>query len=82
MAFSQQILTDITSVINNGPQGNTPALAIAASGYIMDYPGMTKSIKLHFQEAKRQLQLVIDDTDTNQDSTNLTLLQNILNDLV
>ena len=76
MAASNQIITDITLVISNGPSATTTANAIAAAGPIQDYPGNTKLALLKFQEASVLLAKVIINTDST-DSANLTLLQGV-----
>lgn len=81
MSNSTTIITDITTVIANGPQGNTSALAIAASGKIMDYKGNCNLILLKAKEMKYLLTMIVADTDSNQDATNLGLLNGILSDL-
>jgi hypothetical protein len=48
---SSTVITAMNSVIANGPQGTTPAKAIAPGGEIMDYPGNCKLVLLKFQEA-------------------------------
>jgi hypothetical protein len=57
---STQIITDMTSAINNSPFSATAqAAAIAAAGPIMDLPGMIKSVLLNFQEAQEKLNYIL-----------------------
>ena len=81
MANSTQIITDLTTVISNGPNAATQALAITASGQIMDYSGNVQLLLLKAQEMKQLIAAVIADTDAS-DATNLGLLQGVQNDLV
>lgn len=80
MANSTHIITDITTVITNGPNAATQALANVASGQIMDYEGNCNLILLKAQEMQVLLTAIIGDTDAS-DATNLGLLNGILNDL-
>jgi len=79
---SQQLITDTNSVITNGPSATTTANAIAAAGPIQDYVGNTKQLLLKLQEAKTLAVLIIQDTDSGTDGTNLTLLTGITGSLV
>jgi hypothetical protein len=74
-AASTQVITDITTVISTGPSNATTALAIVASGIIMDYPGNCKLLKLKFQEARNLVNKILTDTDANDAS--LGTLQSI-----
>lgn len=76
MPASTHVITDITSVITNGPNGATQALANAPSGYIMDYQGNCNLLLTKMQEVSILLAEIVADTDST-DATNLTLLNNI-----
>src|SRR5580692_3014153 len=78
---STNLIGDISTVITNGPNAASTAKAIAASGPILDYPGMTLSLKLTFQEAQVLLARLITDTDST-DSANLALLTGVAHALV
>jgi hypothetical protein len=80
MANSTQMITDITTVITNGPNAATQALALAASGVIMDYVGMSQLALLQMYELLTTLNLLVGDTSAS-DATNLTLLENIIANL-
>jgi hypothetical protein len=80
LVASAQVITDMQTVINNGPTANTQAASIAAAGPIGDYIGNTKLVQLKFQEAKQLLLLVIAGTDAADPS--LTLLNNVNTTLV
>lgn len=82
MAPSTQLITDIGTVISNGPSTATQAASIAAAGPIQDYIGNTKQMLLKLQEAKQLAVLIISDTDAASDATNLGLLQGITGSLV
>jgi hypothetical protein len=81
MTNSTQIITDLTSVITNGPNAATSALANVASGAIMDYAGNVNLLLLKAQEMQVLITAVIADTDAS-DTTNLNLLNGVKNDLV
>ena len=74
---STQAITDIGTVITNGPNTATTAKAIAPAGYIMDYVGNCNLVRTKFKEAARLLTSIVSDTDTGTDSANKTLMQNI-----
>ncbi len=76
------VITDIASVITTGPGNATLAACIAAAGPILDYLGMCKQLKLKFQEAYNVIYSLHAITDTSTDSTNTTLLANLLLTLV
>ncbi len=71
---STALITDINTVITNGPNAATKAKAIAAAGPIMDYPGVCNLVQMKFRELAVLIKSVITDTDAT-DSANLTLLQ-------
>jgi len=73
---SSLLITDISTVITNGPNATTTANASAPAGPIMDYLGMCASIKLHLQEVRNLFALLISVTDST-DSANLTLLTSL-----
>lgn len=81
MANSTQMITDISTVITNGPNAATQALANVASGEIMDYPGNLNVALLKMQELQQLLTAIIGDTDAS-DAANLALLTKINNNLV
>lgn len=58
MPKSTAMITDMTSVITNGPQAATTANAIAAAGPITDYPGVCKLQLEIMNEALNMLTLV------------------------
>lgn len=84
---STTLLTDVGTVITNGPSATTLANANAAGGAIMDYVGMVKLVLLKLQEAHELLSAgsggnqtalgLIYLTDNGTDGTNKTLLSNI-----
>lgn len=76
MPKSTAMVTDITSVITNGPAAATTAKAIAAAGPIMDYPGVCKQVLLTMEEAAIALAAVKVDTDSGDG--NLTLINGLL----
>ncbi len=76
MPASTHVIADITTVITNGPNAATQALANVASGVIMDYNGNTNLLLLKMQEISILLAAIVGDTDAS-DGTNLTLLNNI-----
>ena len=81
MANSTQIITDLGTVITNGPNAATTAKAINQAGPIMDYQGNVQLALLKAQELQQLMALIITDTDAT-DATNLGLLQGVQNDLV
>jgi len=84
MPASTNLIADITSVITNGPSSVTTANAIAPAGPITDYPGMTKSILLHFQEALVLLGGADQDgikQDVNGSDPNLSLINGVISAL-
>ncbi len=76
MAKSTTLIVNMTTVVTNGPNDATKALALAAAGIIMDYPANTKSCLLKLQETTVLLAQVITDTDSG-DSANLALLAGV-----
>lgn len=82
MANSTQIITDLGTVITNGPSTSTSGAAISASGNIQDYLGNVKLLQLKAQEMAVLIAKVIAVTDPATDATNLGLLNNVKNDLV
>ncbi len=77
MAKSTAMLTDIGTVITNGPGATTLATVNAAAGPLMDYLGNCNLVKTKLQEAEVQLAAIKTDTDST-DSTNLTLINGLL----
>jgi hypothetical protein len=82
MANSTQVITDMQTVITNGPSVATTSNVTVASGAIMDYAGNCKLVKLKMQEISVLLAKIVAQTDSGSDGTNLSLLQNIKNDFV
>ena len=79
---STTLITNMKTVIANGPSSVTTANAIAQAGPITDYPGMTGSILLNLEEAQQKLGQTIPGilalTDPTTDAANYTLLSNVL----
>lgn len=73
------IITNINTVISNGPTAATTVKANAAAGKIMDYPGNCKLVLLKLQECKNLVTDLVADTDASDPS--LTTLNSILSDL-
>jgi hypothetical protein len=82
MANSTAMITDMTSVATNGPSSTTTANAIAPAGPIEDYPGMVQNVITDLSDLKTKMSLLITNTDSGSDSTNLALLQKVFNNLV
>lgn len=81
MANSTAIITDLGTVITNGPSTSTTAAAISASGNIQDYPGNCRLLQLKAQEMAVLIAKVLAVTDQPTDATNyakLVSVQNIL----
>jgi len=81
MANSSAIITDLGTVITNGPSASTTAAAISASGNIQDYPGNCKLLQLKAQEMAVLMARVVAVTDPGTDSANyakLITVQNVL----
>jgi hypothetical protein len=74
------MITDLTTVATNGPGANTIAKAIAPAGPIIDYPGMVQNAITTLSDLKQKVAALILVTDA-ADAANLTLLQNIQNNL-
>lgn len=75
---STQALTDMKSVISNGPGATTQANCIAAAGVIMDYLGLCRQILTSLSELVPLLTYVKTNTDNGTDGTNRTLILGIL----
>jgi hypothetical protein len=82
MANSTQVITDMKSVITNGPSNATLSNCIAPSGAIMDYAGNCKLLLYKMQEISVLIAKVYNQTDPGSDSTNQALLSKIQNDFV
>jgi hypothetical protein len=80
MTNSTTMITDITTVITNGPNSATQALTNAASGVLMDYNGNLNLALTKLQELQQLLVAIIGDTAAS-DGTNLALLNGIQNNL-
>ncbi len=76
MPKSTAMITDMTSVITNGPAAVTTANAIAAAGPIMDYVGVCKLALLKMNEA--EIALAVMKTDTDAGDGNLTQVNALL----
>lgn len=79
MANSTQIITDLKSVFNNGPQGNTQSNSNAAAGVILDYIGMTELAIVKAEELNIIVGQLVTNTDASGDAANLALLQGVQN---
>jgi len=81
---STTLITNMKTVIANGPSSVTQANANAQAGPITDYVGMTKSVLLTLDEAEVKLNGVagvaglLALTDPTTDAANYTLLSNVL----
>ena len=81
---STTLITNMNTVIANGPSAATLALANAQAGPITDYVGMTKSVLLNLREANVKLngaaalEGLLAITDPTSDAANYTLLSNVL----
>ena len=78
---STTLITDIGTVLTNGPSSVTQVNSIAAAGRIMDYIGNCHLCRLKLRESAALLTLVIGDTAAG-DTTNLNLLTGISQALV
>ena len=81
MANSTTIITDLGTVVTNGPSSVTAANANAAAGPIMDYLGNVKLLQLKAQEMAVLIVSVLAVTDAGTDSTNRNLLLAIQSDM-
>jgi hypothetical protein len=72
---STTLITDLTTVINNGPSTVTQTNSIAAAGRIMDYIGNCNLCRLKLKESQVLIGYVIGDTDAGDGS--LSTLNNI-----
>lgn len=75
---STTLITDIQTVITNGPSALTKAACIAAAGAIMDYVGNTRLVRRMLEEANVLLGYIKTNTNGSDDGTNLTLVNNLL----
>lgn len=75
-APSTTLLTDMATVITNGPSAASLALAIAPAGPIMDYAGMCHMIRRKLQEAKLLFNAIDPVTDAS-DATNKALVASL-----
>jgi hypothetical protein len=81
MPKSTSMLADVTSVVTNGPNAATQALAIAAGGPIMDYTGNVRNVRRMIEEALvvlggstlKGIKAVLDGADPN-----LTLVNGLI----
>lgn len=82
MGASTALITDMTSVITNGPNAASLAKAINPTGPIMDYQGNCRLSLLKLQEAERLLTLLISVTDSGDASkTTLTAVVHAIDGL-
>lgn len=77
-APSTTLITDMQTAITNGPSTLTKAACIAAAGAIMDYVGCTRIVRRVLEEANVLLGAIKTNTSNSDDSTNLTLINNLL----
>lgn len=77
---STAIVTDLGSLVTNGPNAATLAKAIAAAGPITDVKGMAELAKSKAKELYVLVNAIKSATDSS-DSTNLTLIQGVLDSL-
>lgn len=78
---STNLIGDAKTVYTNytsNPNATTQANAIAAAGYIMDYPGNVEQLVIKFEECVNALTRVKTDTDASTDSANLALINKVL----
>jgi hypothetical protein len=69
-------ITDIGTVITNGPNAATLAKSSAAAGPILDWVGNLHLVRLKLKETLMLIKSIIAVTDAS-DSANKTLLQNV-----
>ncbi len=77
MSASTNLLADAQTVITNGPNAATVALAIAQAGPIADYVGISKLVLLKLQEAKILL-TAINSITASGDTANKALIVGVL----
>src|ERR1035437_5054988 len=77
MPATTAMRTNINTVLTNGPNAATLALASAAAGPIMDYIGNTQLVKLRVDEISITATPLKTDTDAG-DTANLAFLNGIL----
>lgn len=75
---STTLITNVTTVLSNGPSSVTKANAIAQAGPILGYPDLTQSALLALQEANVKITALLAATDASSDAANYTLLSNVL----
>lgn len=75
---STAVLTDCTTLVTTAPTAASVVLANAANGPIQDSVGMLYAIQNRFQEMKSQLTALYGLTDSGTDSSNRTLLNNLV----
>lgn len=69
-------VTDLGTLITNGPSAPTAAKAIAAAGPIIDYKGCLQLVQLKLKEAWLQLHQLAGVTDQSGDAANYALINN------
>lgn len=78
MPASTALLTDIGTVITNGPSANTKTAANAAAGPVQDVLGNAKLVQLKLQESKILLTALLANTSNSDDATNRGLVNGVL----
>ena len=80
MTNSTALITDMQTAITTGPSAASTALAIAASGQIMDLPGTLQIIQLKLKEAAVLLTAVLANDIDGSDGikAGLTSVNNVL----
>lgn len=79
------IITNINTVISNGPTAATQAnaakgnLGAVSGSYIMDYPALTRLVNIKLRECKNLVTALVATTDASDPS--LSTLNTILTDL-
>lgn len=82
MAATDNLITDLNTIISTGFSATAKAAAIAAAGPIMDLEGMAKLALLKAQELKLIMQQIDANVGAGADSTVQTAVTSILDVLV
>lgn len=82
MAATDNLITDLNTIINTGFSATAKAAAITAAGPIMDLEGMAKLALLKAQELKLIMQQIDTNVGAGADSTVQTAVTSILDVLV
>lgn len=77
MSASATVIANTKTVITNGPNSASLALAARAAGPIMDYQGNMNALLLYFEESDVLLKQIKTDTDSG-DTANLALINKVL----